>query len=426
MGTNEELGEEIKHLYWQCYNCSSEGVRSPVLSPAATWCRTCSEDKLATAEATLMTLSISILDTWMKAHNEDAGNAPIKMISGRELRMTAWSPHNRANSGLLTMSWLDPRGQAAVTDWGTFAQLYEPASCFCSPIHTEAHFHLWNGEYLDTVTGEPIKDLEEEQISIRNTLCDYSQLTGKHVSENVDYYSYDLNISDNIQHPTMSSNSNNSLMDGAIGGEVVEPRMDTDNGGNADALEGNNNPYNGSKSLVSAKKGFTPFFKSIAVGKLLEHCPHPSLLSKALTVTESYEAATICRVIGLLQSGEEGVAELVKLSWIPQSIKGATLSELRARERFLLGKAAQSPGMDRWKQWSGVNDKPYVSKSEKKRQRGHQELCLLTLQDCDFFYKSAKRAVFLPRTTRVLLPIRRESLTLPVMGMCPSVRFRLA
>ena len=95
----------------------------------------------------------------------------------------------------------------------------------------------------------------------------------------------------------------------------------------------------------------------------------------------------------LLPSGEVGVAELVKLRWIPQAIRGATLSDLRARERFLLGKAAQSPGLDRWKQWSGVNDKPYVSKSEKKRQRGHQELCLLTLQDCDFFYKSAKRAV---------------------------------
>ena len=92
-------------------------------------------------------------------------------------------------------------------------------------------------------------------------------------------------------------------------------------------------------------------------------------------------------------SGKVGWAALVKLSWIPQLIKGATLSELKAWERFLLGKAAQSPGMDRWKQRSGVNDKPYVSKQEKKRQRGHQELCLMTLSDCDSFYKSAKRAV---------------------------------
>ena len=63
MASNQEMGEEIKHLYWQCFNCSNEGVRSPVLSPAAAWCLTCSEDKLATAEAILMTLSISILNT---------------------------------------------------------------------------------------------------------------------------------------------------------------------------------------------------------------------------------------------------------------------------------------------------------------------------------------------------------------------------
>ena len=147
----------------------------------------CSEDKLATAEAILMTLSISILNTWMEAQYEAAGNAPIKMVSGRELRMMAWAPHGRGNSGLLTMAWLDPRGQAALTNWGTFTQLYEPASCLCSPIHTEAHFHLCNGEYLDTETGEPIKDLEEEQISISNSLCDYSNLSGNYVSEKSDY-----------------------------------------------------------------------------------------------------------------------------------------------------------------------------------------------------------------------------------------------
>ena len=87
------------------------------------------------------------------------------------------------------------------------------------------------------------------------------------------------------------------------------------------------------------------------------------------------------------------MAELIKLSWIPQVIRGASLTDLQARLRFLLGKAAQSPGSDQWKHWSGENDKPYVSKNEKKRQRGHQELCLMTLQDCDFFYRSAKQAV---------------------------------
>ena len=54
MVTNQEMSEEIKHLPWQCYNCSSHGGTSPVLDPEAAWCLTCSEDKLATAEAVLM------------------------------------------------------------------------------------------------------------------------------------------------------------------------------------------------------------------------------------------------------------------------------------------------------------------------------------------------------------------------------------
>ena len=227
MATYQEMGEEIKHLPWQCYNCSSLGVRSPVLDPEAVWCLTCSEDKLATAEAVLMTLSEGILNTWLEAHHEAAGNAVIKMVNGKELRMMAWAPHNRANSGLLTMSWLDPRGQAALTDWGSLTQLYEPASCFCSLIHTEAHFYYCNGEYLDTETDEPIQNLEEEEISISNTLCVYSKLSGYYESENLDY-SIDLKISDNIiKHPTMSSNSsNNFLAVGASGGGLrLSPRM---------------------------------------------------------------------------------------------------------------------------------------------------------------------------------------------------------
>merc|ERR1711888_562482 len=110
MASNQEMGEEIKHLPWNCYNCSSHGVQSPVIYPEAAGCLTCYADKLATAEAVLTTLSEGILDTWLEAHRETAGNAVIKMVSGKEIRMMAWSPHNRANSGLLEMSWLDPRG----------------------------------------------------------------------------------------------------------------------------------------------------------------------------------------------------------------------------------------------------------------------------------------------------------------------------
>ena len=69
------------------------------------------------------------------------------------------------------------------------------------------------------------------------------------------------------------------------------------------------------------------------------------------------------------------------------------MSDMKARKHFLLGKAAHTPGMDRWKQWSGENSKPYVTKSEKKRQRGQSELCLMSLQDLDIFVKSANKAV---------------------------------
>ena len=132
-----------------------------------------------------MTLSESILTTWLEAHHEAAGNAVIKMVSGKELRMMAWAPHNRANSGLLEMAWLDPRGQAAMTEGDRLTQLYPPASCFCSEVHTESHIYYCNGEYLDADNGEPIKDLIEEEISISNVVCDSSKLLGYNGSESL-------------------------------------------------------------------------------------------------------------------------------------------------------------------------------------------------------------------------------------------------
>ena len=87
------------------------------------------------------------------------------------------------------------------------------------------------------------------------------------------------------------------------------------------------------------------------------------------------------------------MASFIKLSWIPQSLRTATLSDLQARFQFHLGKAAQTPVADPWKHWSGVNDKEYVSKNQKKKQQGAQEHCLLSLADLDFFFKSGKRAV---------------------------------
>ena len=235
--------------------------------------------------------------------NEPASNAIITVVNGKDLKELAWSPHNRKGSGLLEMAWKDPRGQAAADGWGGLTQLYQPATCFCSPIHTEKYLYHWNGEYLDLDTDEPIGDLEGEEISINsNNYCDPSKLLGKNVADMGDY-SINLPFSDNqLQNPTMSSNpGNNSQAAGANGvnGDVLP--IDNNRRENAETMEEDNVlPIIGSKSLVTAKKGFTPFFKSIACRELPQHCSHPSCFSKALTLTESYEAVTLCRVIALL------------------------------------------------------------------------------------------------------------------------------
>merc|ERR1712215_255946 len=101
---------------------------------------------------------------------------------------------------------------------------------------------------------------------------------------------------------------------------------------------------------------------------------------------------TLCRSIKLLESGERGQAEFASLNWLPQGIKRATLSEIRARKDYLLRKATQAPVADRWKQWSGENGRPYVTKIERKRRKGQSELCLVSLQDLDLLVKSANRA----------------------------------
>ena len=80
-----------------------------------------------------------------------------------------------------------------------------------------------------------------------------------------------------------------------------------------DPVEGDS-PYNGSKSLVTGKKGFSPFFKSKA-RDLLTHCIDPNLLTRALALAESYEAVAICRLVAIHGSGQPGTyADLV---WVP-------------------------------------------------------------------------------------------------------------
>ena len=96
-------------------------------------------------------------------------------------------------------------------------------------------------------------------------------------------------------------------------------------------------PYNGSKSLVTGKKGFSPFFKSKAREELVRHCTDPILLTCALTLNESYEAVTICRLVAIHCSGRPGT--LADLVWIPMSLRTRTLAALRLRLEFLMGKA---------------------------------------------------------------------------------------
>ena len=111
----------------------------------------------------------------------------------------------------------------------------------------------------------------------------------------------------------MSNPANNSLAAGLNGGEGAGHSNESDMGVNEELpVVGSPSPYNGSKSLVTGKRGFTPYFKSLAVAELSTHCSHQSLFTKALTVTESYEAVTICRIVALLQSNQ--VASLIKMS----------------------------------------------------------------------------------------------------------------
>ena len=94
LATSQELEKEVEHLPWNCHNCSSHGVKPPVLAPEASWCLDCDTDKMATAEAVLTTLTEAILDTWLEGHAEGASNAVIKTVTGSEIRLMAWHPHN--------------------------------------------------------------------------------------------------------------------------------------------------------------------------------------------------------------------------------------------------------------------------------------------------------------------------------------------
>ena len=277
MASNGKMRDEIHHLYWQCKNCHNIDGVSRILKPEAGFCLKCTEDKLATAEQVVMALSQEILNTWREEQSEPASNVNYKILTGRDLRELAYSPHNREGSGLMEKAWVDPRGQITTDGCGGYIQLYGPVMCFCSPIHTEKSMYQWNGEYLDWDTDEPLGDLEEEEISTSN-YCDINSLPGSDISETEDYYS-NLPISDiSTNNPTMSVNPrNDSQANNSREMDLDESQLDGDRRGNAVSMNGDINlPFDGSKSLVTAKKGFTKFFKSIAHRELAQQCSHPS------------------------------------------------------------------------------------------------------------------------------------------------------
>ena len=94
-------------------------------------------------------------------------------------------------------------------------------------------------------------------VSNQNSLCGYDE------SERYDYSLNHVSISEIVpKNPTMS---NNSLAVGLNGGEGLGLPNESDMGEVEVPAGGGNSPFNGSKSLVTGKRGFSPYFKSQAV-----------------------------------------------------------------------------------------------------------------------------------------------------------------
>ena len=254
------------------------------------------------------------------------------------------------------------------------AQVYPPTNCFCYDFHTEESFYYAEGQYFDADTKEPIITLCELEGYPLNYVRNLNPLFDDDAAERSDFDEcyLDTHNSSNIypisecvfQSPVMAhQNLVVAPGEGNNGGALAD-QADRDMA--VDLVEGDS-PYNRSKSLVTGKKGFSPFFKSKARDELGRHCTDLILLMHALTLNESYEAVTICRLVAIHGSGRPGI--LADLVWIPLSLRNQTLAELRLRFDFLLGKAKLTPNADQWKSWSRAYKKVHISKNQKKRQQ---------------------------------------------------------
>ena len=74
----------------------------------------------------------------------------------------------------------------------------------------------------------------------------------------------------------------------------------------------------------------------MAAQQLVTHCTHPILLTKAISLNESYEAACISHLVANASGIHNTLAEIV---WMPQSLRAQELGALNLRLEFLLGKA---------------------------------------------------------------------------------------
>ena len=182
-------------------------------------------------------------------------------------------PHGRLNSGLMVRAWNDTRGQTALEYGIKLTKVDPPANCFCDDVHTDAYIYFNEGEYYDAATRTPIKDMGENEKNPNNYVSNPNTLYGDSATESYDYSPNHSPLSECVPNsPTMSHNPLNSQVVGLGDGHNGGPE-DRDMDVAVDPI-GGASPYNGSKSLVTGKRGFSPFFKSKAVTELLTHCTH--------------------------------------------------------------------------------------------------------------------------------------------------------
>ena len=108
----------------------------------------------------------------------------------------------------------------------------------------------------------------EIEKSPNNYASNFNSLYGNNASERYDYSPNHVSLSEFVpKKPTMSNNPQSNSQVAGLGnghnGDSNDHDMDE-----FSAPAVGDSPYNGSKSLVTGKRGFSPYFKSQAVAEL--------------------------------------------------------------------------------------------------------------------------------------------------------------